>query len=80
MPHDPLRALIAETLLIDVNQVDEDSGVDRTENWDSLRNMMIMAEVERVFAIKIAFRDYIEVGTVKGIRALIEKSRPGSLT
>jgi acyl carrier protein len=37
---------------------------------------MIMAEVERVFGIKIAFRDYIDVATVQAIRALIEKSRP----
>ena len=76
MPHDPLRSLIAETLLIDIAEVHEDSGVNRTENWDSLRNMMIMAEVERVFAVKIAFRNYLDVATVREIRALIETSRP----
>jgi acyl carrier protein len=76
MQHDLLRQTIAETLLIDVAQVNEDSGVDRTENWDSLRNMMVMMEVERVFGIKIAFRNYLDVATVRDIRALIAKSRP----
>jgi acyl carrier protein len=76
MPPDPLLALIAETLLIDTDRLHEDSGVGVTENWDSLRNMMVMAEVERVFRIKIAFRDYLEKGTVRDLRALIGKSRP----
>ena len=75
MPPDALRSLIAETLLIDVARIDEESGVDRTENWDSLRNMMIMMEVERVFGIKIAFRSYLDVATVRDIRALIAGSK-----
>jgi acyl carrier protein len=75
MQHDDLITVIAETLLIDPAQLDERSGVGRTENWDSMRNMMVMAEVERVFAIKIAFKDYLDVATVAGIRALIARSR-----
>jgi acyl carrier protein len=75
MPPDPLLALIAETLLLQPDQVDETAGAGRTENWDSLRNMMIMMEVERAFGIKIAFKDYIDAATVQGIRALIAKSK-----
>ncbi len=75
MQHDALKTVIAETLLIDADRLDEDSGVGKTENWDSLRNMMVMAEVERVFGIKIAFKDYLDVATVNGIRALIAKSK-----
>jgi acyl carrier protein len=74
MPDDPLLSLIAETLMVDPGQVNEDSRVNQTENWDSLRNMMIMMEVERVFEIKISFRNYLDVGTVKDIRALIAKT------
>jgi len=77
MPDDTLRTLIAETLLIDADRISEESGVDRTENWDSLRNMMVMMEVERVYAIKIPFRSYIDVATVRDIRALIEKLGKG---
>jgi acyl carrier protein len=75
MQHDPLKSAIADALLIDVGLLDENSGVGRTENWDSLRNMMVMAEVERVFGIKIAFKDYLDVATVGSIRALVERLR-----
>jgi acyl carrier protein len=74
MPDDALVTLIADVLLIDSNQINDESGIGVTENWDSLRNMMVMAEVERVFAIKIPFKAYTSVATVKDIRALIAKA------
>ena len=76
MQDDPLHVLVADVLVTDPGLIDEDSGVGRTENWDSLRNLMVMAEVERVYAIKIPFKAYTEATTVRSIRALITPARP----
>jgi acyl carrier protein len=69
MPDDALLALIAEVLTLD--RVDEDAALGVTENWDSMRNMMIMVEIERVFAVKLPFTAYTEATSVRAIRALL---------
>ena len=66
-----LRAVIAAVLEIDPARLDEDSGLNATENWDSLNQCMIMAAVERAFDARLAFRDMEEVSSVGAIRAFL---------
>jgi acyl carrier protein len=68
-----LKATIAEVLEIDPGLLDDESGINVTENWDSLNQYMIMSAVERDFDAKLAFEDMEKVSTLKAIRELLEK-------
>jgi acyl carrier protein len=68
-----LKATVAEVLEIDPGLLDDEAGINVTENWDSLNQCMIMAAVERDFDAKLAFDDMEKVSTLKAIRELLEK-------
>ena len=48
-PAPSLKSVIASVLEIDPARLDEASGVNLTENWDSLNQFMVMSTVEREF-------------------------------
>ncbi len=66
-----LKAVIAGVLEIDSARLDENSGINVTENWDSLNPCMIMAAVERDFDARLAFRDMEDVSSVGAIRTFL---------
>jgi acyl-CoA synthetase (AMP-forming)/AMP-acid ligase II/acyl carrier protein len=63
-----LRRLLADTLAIAETAVHEDSGVDQTENWDSLKQVEIMTAVEGAYGIQATFDETIEANSVSAIR------------
>jgi acyl carrier protein len=73
MTSDVLINIIAEVLEIDPDDLDEDSGVNVTKNWDSLNQFMIMAAVEREFNAELAFDDMERVSSIKLIRDFLRK-------
>lgn len=62
-----LRSVIAEVLEIDPSRLDESSGMNVTENWDSLNQFMITTAIERDFGARLIFNDMEEVSTLKAI-------------
>ncbi len=64
---DQLRIIVAEILGIDPDEVTEQSGVDHTEDWDSMRHLMIMMEVEQQFGHQFSPDDLSEVRTISAI-------------
>ncbi len=66
-----LKSVVAAVLEIDPARLDEASGMNLTEHWDSLNQFMIMSAVEREFDARLAFRDMEEVATVAAIRAFL---------
>ena len=77
MTQDKLIAIIAQILELPPEQVHETSGVNETENWDSLKNMMIMMEIENRYGLRFDFDRYFDAATVKDIRALVEAAQVG---
>jgi acyl carrier protein len=69
-----LKSVIAEVLEIDPAHLDEESGMNVTENWDSLNQFMITTAVEREFGARLTFNDMEEVSTVKAIREFLRKA------
>ena len=63
-----LKSIIAEVLQIDPARLDEESGMNVTENWDSLNQFMITVAVERDFGVRLVFSDMEEARTVRIIR------------
>jgi acyl carrier protein len=68
-----LKAVIAEVLETEPARLDENSGIDVTENWDSLNQFMIMSAIERDFEAQLAFDDMEKVATLGAIREFLQK-------
>jgi acyl carrier protein len=68
-----LKAVIAEVLEIEPGRLDEDAGMNVTENWDSLNQFMIMSAVERDFNAKVSVNEMETVSTLKAIREFLRK-------
>lgn len=75
MPTDPLIDLIARILDVPPEQIGEDSGVNDTDNWDSIRNMFIMMELEKLYNLSLPFNAYTEIASVRAIRACIAQAQ-----
>jgi acyl carrier protein len=64
---DRLRIIVAEILGLDPGEVTGQSGVDLTEDWDSMRHLMIMMEVEQQFGYQFSPDDLSEARTISAI-------------
>jgi acyl carrier protein len=71
MPDDGLLTLIAATFGIDPAEVNEDSDISNTRNWDSLRQIMLMTELETNFGVDLSDQEMLETTSVVKIRALL---------
>jgi acyl carrier protein len=70
-----LKSVIAEVLQIDPTRLDEDSGMNATENWDSLNEFMITTAVEREFGARLVLSDMEDARTVRAIRQYLRDQR-----
>jgi acyl carrier protein len=80
MTKDTLLALIAGTLGIDPSEVTEGSDMANTRKWDSLRQIMLMTELETHFGVELSDQQILETTSVAKIRALLSLhgvARPG---
>lgn len=71
MADDMLLKLIAGTLGIDPAEVTEDSGMSNTRKWDSLRQIMLMTELETHFGFELSDQEMLETNSVVKIRSLL---------
>ncbi len=66
-----LLTLIAGTLGIDPAEVTEDSDMSNTRKWDSLRQIMLMIELETQYGVELSDQQMLETTSVAKIRALL---------
>jgi acyl carrier protein len=71
MADDSLLHLIAGTLGIDPAEVTEDSDISNTRKWDSLRQIMLMTELETHYGCQLTDQQMLETTSVAKIRALL---------
>lgn len=71
MTTDPLLTLIAGTLGIGPAEVTEASEIGVTRKWDSLRQVMLMTELETAYGIELTDRELTETTSVAKIRAVL---------
>lgn len=71
MADDSLLHLIAGTLGIDPAEVTEDSDIANTRKWDSLRQIMLMTELETHYGCQFSDQQMLETTSVVKIRALL---------
>lgn len=67
--------IVAKALEISVNEVDENSAMGKTPNWDSLNHVSLIMELENSYGIQIPNEDIEKYITMKTIIELYhEKS------
>ena len=71
MAEDTLLTLIAGTLGIDPAEVGEGSDMSNTRKWDSLRQIMLMTELETQYGVELSDQQMLETTSVAKIRALL---------
>ena len=62
-------------------ELDETSGLDLTEGWDSLANTEIVLEIERMFNVKFAPKVFLQLTSIVSLRdALVSMGQTGAVT
>jgi acyl carrier protein len=77
MANDPLLALIAGTLGISPSDVTEESDSTNTRKWDSLRQVMLMTELETTYGIELTDQELVDTTSVAKIRAALQARGKG---
>ncbi len=65
--------LVAKVLEIDVNELNENSAMGETLNWDSLLHVAIIGELETSYGVTIPNEEIENYVTMKSIIALYKK-------
>ena len=71
MANDSLLTLIAGTLGISPSEVTEASDSTNARKWDSLRQVMLMTELETTYGIELTDQELVETTSVAKIRAVL---------
>ncbi len=53
-----VKEIIAEMLKIDLSQISDDSGMDKTAGWDSMKSLSIVLEIEKKFNIRFEVDEF----------------------
>ena len=68
-----LLGLIAETLSLDRTSLNAQSSVENTKNWDSLRQVVLMGEIESGFGVEFSAQEISEANSVAKIAAALAR-------
>ena len=72
-----LLTLIAGTLGIPPTEVTEASDMTNTRKWDSLRQVMLMTELETSYGIELSDEEMTEATSVAKIKAVLQAHGKG---
>lgn len=67
------KSIVASILKLPVEQLDEEAVMTDIEGWDSLRNVMILSQLEEHFDILFPPDDIFDLTSVKAFAEEIEK-------
>ena len=71
MADDTLLELIAGTLGVPPFEISEASDMSNTKKWDSLRQVMLMTELETNFDMELSDQEMLEATSVTKIRDVL---------
>ena len=66
-----IEGLISEVLYIDESLINDDSGPESIEVWDSLGHINIITAIEEDFDIELSPEEIIEITSVRDIKKLL---------
>ncbi len=67
-----VKEIIAEMLKIDLSQISDDSGMDKTAAWDSMKSLSIVLEIEKKFNIRFEVDEFENLTNYTALCAAIK--------
>lgn len=74
-----LRDIFSRVLQIPTDEITLEASTKTTKNWDSLRHVELVVEVEEKFGVSFAATEVFELTTVKGFCEMLAKKRAGEV-
>lgn len=67
--------LVAEELMVEVEEVSPDSVLREFEDWDSLAALTLVSRIDEDYGVSVLGEELAKAGTVAALWALIEEKR-----
>lgn len=68
-----LYEIISKTLNVPESEINDDSGSETMEGWDSFNIYVLLDEIETAYNIKFNLDETLEINTVKDFKRLLQK-------
>ena len=56
---------------VQVTEIDDESGPETIENWDSFRGLVLFEELERKFEVKFTLNELLKIKNIKDIKNIL---------
>jgi acyl carrier protein len=66
-----LLNVIANVMEVQVTDINDESGPNTIENWDSFRGLVLFEELERKFEVKFTLNELLKIKNVKNIKDML---------
>jgi acyl carrier protein len=66
-----LLDIVANVMEVQVSQIDDDSGPETIENWDSFRGLILFEELETKFNVKFTLNELLNVKRIRDIKNIL---------
>ncbi|MGH9924380.1 MAG: acyl carrier protein [Nitrososphaeraceae archaeon] len=66
-----LLDIVANVMEVQVSQIDDESGPETIENWDSFRGLILFEELESKFNVKFTLNELLNIKKIKDIKDIL---------
>jgi acyl carrier protein len=66
-----LLDIVANVMEVQVSQIDDESGPETIENWDSFRGLILFEELETKFNVKFTLNELLNIKKIKDIKNIL---------
>lgn len=68
---DNLLDIVANVMEVQASQIDDESGPETIENWDSFRGLILFEELESKFNVKFTLNELLNIKKIKDIKNIL---------
>jgi acyl carrier protein len=66
-----LLNIIANVMEVQATQINDESGPETIENWDSFRGLILFEEIETKFNVKFTLNELLGIKKIKDIKNIL---------
>lgn len=68
-----VEQIVAKVLGLKPEQINDESGPDNLENWDSFNGLILVTELEKNFKVNFSLEEIVEVKKVRDIKKILKQ-------
>jgi acyl carrier protein len=66
-----LLSIIANVMEVQATQINDESGPETIENWDSFRGLILFEEIETKYNVKFTLNELLGIKKIKDIKNIL---------